>query len=302
MSVENTILLFLETLKNQRKLSDHTLRGYRTDLLAWNESLKSAQIFEIKALEVELSPLHLRAYLSRRMDELKKISLCRHLSSIRGFLKFLRTEGWIARDIGALVPLPKAKPKLPEFLRVDEIEDLIEAPDASTVLGRRDRALFELIYGCGLRVSEAVGLNVSDLDFSTGWIKVLGKGSKERMIPLAEAAASAIREMLTDRSSLEATGEDALFINFRGTRLTTRSVARILTKHLMRIAASHMISPHGLRHSFATHLLANGADLRGIQELLGHSRLSTTQRYTHLDLGGVVDEYRSAHPLMKAKK
>jgi integrase/recombinase XerC len=298
MGVDQAIGLFLESLKNQRKLSDHTLRGYRSDLLAWNESLRSSGILEVRALETELSPLHLRTYLARKMDGLKKISLCRHLSSIRSFLKFLRNEGWIARDIGALVPLPKVKQKLPEFLRVDEIEDLIEAPDASTVLGRRDRALFELIYGCGLRVSEAVGLNLSDIDFTGGWIKVLGKGSKERMIPLAEAAASALREMLLDRNIQSA----PLFTNFRGTRLTTRSVARILTKHLLRIAASHMISPHGLRHSFATHLLANGADLRGIQELLGHSRLSTTQRYTHLDLGGIVDEYRSAHPLMKPKK
>ncbi len=300
MGIEKAILLFLESLKNQRKLSEHTLRGYRADLMAWNQSLKDSGILEIRALETELSPLHLRAYLARKMDELKKISLCRHLSSIRGFLKFLRQEGFIARDIGSLVPLPKAKQKLPEFLRVDEMEDLIEAPDVSTVLGRRDRALFELIYGCGLRVSEAVALNAHDIEFTSGWIKVLGKGSKERMVPLADAAASAIREMLSDRSGTK--WGEPLFTNFRGTRLTTRSVARILTKHLLRIAASHMISPHGLRHSFATHLLANGADLRGIQELLGHSRLSTTQRYTHLDLGGIVDEYRSAHPLMKPKK
>jgi integrase/recombinase XerC len=177
---------------------------------------------------------------------------------------------------------------------------LIEAPDLGTVLGRRDRAIFEIIYGSGLRVSECVGLNAGDVDLQSGWVKVLGKGNKERTVPFGGPAGKAIEESLADRPSTEASSP--LFVNFRGTRLTARSVARILVKHLVRMAATRSISPHGLRHSFATHLLAAGADLRTIQELLGHARLSTTQRYTHVDLGALLDEYRDAHPLAKGNK
>jgi len=187
---------------------------------------------------------------------------------------------------------------LPEFLKIEEAKELIDAPDISTILGRRDRAIFEVIYGCGLRVSEAVGLNRGDIDFASSWIKVFGKGSKERTVPIGPPACAAIEAMLADRAGLR--GNSPLFVNFRGTRLTSRSVARMLEKHLLRIAAARSISPHGLRHSFATHLLAAGADLRAIQELLGHARLSTTQRYTHVDLGALLDEYREAHPLNRA--
>lgn len=188
------------------------------------------------------------------------------------------------------------KKQLPKFLKIEEVQELIGAPDTSTRLGRRDRALFELIYGSGLRVSEAVGLNHGDLDLKSGWVRVFGKGSKERTVPFGSPAREALENMLSD--TVSSSSDDPLFTNFRGSRLTARSVARILTKHLVRIAASRMISPHGLRHSFATHLLGAGADLRSIQELLGHERLSTTQRYTHVDLGTLVDEYRESHPLM----
>jgi integrase/recombinase XerC len=186
---------------------------------------------------------------------------------------------------------------LPRFFKIEEMQELIEAPDTATVLGRRDRAIFEIIYGSGLRVSECVGLNVGDVDLHSGWVKVLGKGNKERTVPFGTPAKKAIEDSLSDRSAREAVAP--LFVNFRGSRLTARSVARILTKHLIRMAAARSISPHGLRHSFATHLLAAGADLRTIQELLGHARLSTTQRYTHVDLGALLDEYRDSHPLAK---
>jgi integrase/recombinase XerC len=200
--------------------------------------------------------------------------------------------------VGSLVPSPKARKSLPNFLKIEEAKELIEAPDVSSVLGRRDRAIFELIYGAGLRVSEAISLNVGDLDLDQGWVKVIGKGSKERTVPLGRPAIEAIQTMLSDRADQ---GSVPLFVNFRGGRLTARSVARALAKHLVRIAASRSISPHGLRHSFATHLLAAGADLRGIQELLGHSQLSTTQRYTHVDIEGLAEEYRLAHPLERVK-
>jgi integrase/recombinase XerC len=296
-TLETAIDAYLEVLEIQRKRSGNTLRAYRVDLQDWSAAMVEAGFSELAALDRGLKPLHLRSYLARHSETHERSSLCRRLSAIRGFLKHCRAEGWIARDIGPLVPSPKMKKSLPDFLRIEDTKELIEAPDTATVLGRRDRAIFELIYGCGLRVSEAVGLNRGDVETSEGWVRVFGKGAKERTIPVGRPALDAMETMLADRASTD-TGEP-LFRNFRGGRLTARSVARILGKHLVRIAASRMISPHGLRHSFATHLLAAGADLRGIQELLGHAQLSTTQRYTHVDLGGLIDEYRKAHPLSR---
>lgn len=293
------IAKYLEVLEIQRKVSSHTLRAYSSDLSAWAQAMRELGFEDLVQLDSGLKPVHLRSYLAKRVSTHEKSSLCRSLSAIRSFLRYARGENWLSRDIGALVPSPKMNQSLPKFLRIEEAQELIEAPDSATVLGRRDRALFEMIYGSGLRVSEAVGLDHGDVDLSQGWVRVLGKGSKERTIPVSPAAMSAVESMLSD---LEPAPKSPLFINFRGGRLTARSVARILAKHLVRIAASRAISPHGLRHSFATHLLAAGADLRGIQELLGHAQLSTTQRYTHVDLGGLVDEYRAAHPLEKAFK
>jgi integrase/recombinase XerC len=295
----DAIAKYLEVLEIQRKVSSHTLRAYSGDLSEWAKAMGEMGFSEWERLDQGLKPLHLRSYLSKKIATHEKTSLCRKLSAIRSFLRFARTEGWLVRDIGALVPSPKTEKHLPEFLRIDEAKELIESPDLATRLGRRDRALFELIYGSGLRVSEAVGLEVKDLSLPEGWVRVLGKGSKERTIPITPDTRDSIESMLSDRDRDSRT---PLFMNFRGGRLTTRSVARILAKHLVRIAASRSISPHGLRHSFATHLLAAGADLRGIQELLGHAQLSTTQRYTHVDLGGLVDEYRAAHPLEKSRK
>jgi integrase/recombinase XerC len=295
----DAIVNFLEVLEIQRKVSRHTLRAYRGDLDDWAAAMRKIGFADLAALDRGLKPLHLRGYLAKKIGTHEKSSLSRKLSAIRSFLKHARRENWLTRDIGVLVPSPKVGKHLPKFLRIEEAEELIEAPDTTTVLGRRDRALFELIYGSGLRVSEAVELDAGGLDLGSGWVRVLGKGAKERTIPLSPSAVEAIEAMFGDRTIAL---DSPLFANFRGGRLTSRSVARILTKHLLRIAASRSISPHGLRHSFATHLLVAGADLRGIQELLGHVQLSTTQRYTHVDLGGLVDEYRAAHPLEKARK
>lgn len=286
---------YLAYLASHRRLSPHTVRAYEIDLVHWHMALRQHRIETLSDLGEKLSPGQLRGYLSHLYDSHEKTSICRRLSAIRSFLRYLRTQGKIARDIGALVPSPKVQRPLPKFLKVEEALELVQAPDSSTALGRRDRALFELMYGGGLRVSEAVGLDRADLDLKEGWARVLGKGSKERMVPLGAPALRALRDYLEQRES----DSPALFVNFKGSRLSARSVARILTKHLVRIAISKGISPHGLRHSFATHLLAAGADLRTIQELLGHSRLSTTQRYTHVDLGELIDEYQGAHPLTR---
>lgn len=289
---------FLSEMR-RRNASAHTLRAYEGDLTHWVEDLaKNRGVSSLDDLSSKVEGQQIRAYLSALYDTHERSSLCRRLSAIRSFLKYLRVHGLITRDVGVLVPSPKAEKKLPKFLKIEEVQQLIEAPSLDTQLGKRDRALFELIYGCGLRVSEAVALDLKDIDLANGWVKVLGKGSKERTVPFGPPAREAIENSLQARP--EAPGPEApLFVNCQGTRLTARSVARILAKHLIRIASSRMISPHGLRHSFATHLLANGADLRTIQEMLGHARLSTTQRYTHIDLGALMDEYRGTHPLQK---
>jgi integrase/recombinase XerC len=296
MQIHKAAEQFLSTLRDQKRYSPHTLRAYRTDLEHWLKDLRQERaIQELNDLNCRLEPSHLRSYLSSLYDSHEKSSLCRRLSAIRSFLKFLRQRGWLTRDIGVLIPTPKMQKALPQFFKIEEMEELIAAPDVTTHSGRRDRAILEVLYGCGLRVSEGVGLNVVDIDLERGWLTVLGKGSKERTVPFGPPAREAIEAYLSDRPNLEP--GDPLFVNFRGTRLTSRSVARLLAKHLIRMAAARSISPHGLRHSFATHLLSAGADLRTIQELLGHARLSTTQRYTHVDLGALLDEYRGSHPL-----
>lgn len=293
--IEAAIRNFLHFLETQQGVSPHTLRAYEGDLTDWSVDLKKRGFQDIEGLDQRLEATQIRSYLSTLYDSHARASLCRRLSGIRSFLRFLRRRKWVRRDIGILVPSPKLEKKLPRFLKIEEIRELIEAPDLSTALGRRDRALLELLYGSGLRVSEGVALNWADLDLEKGWVKVMGKGSKERSVPVGAPAQQALQEYLSLRT--DATQDSPLFINYQGSRLTARSVARILAKHLVRIASSKSLSPHGLRHSFATHLLAAGADLRTIQELLGHARLSTTQRYTHVDLGGLMDEYREAHPL-----
>jgi len=295
--VSDAINLYLDYLRDRRKLSPHTLKAYETDLAHWCGFLREAQMETLAKLNSQYEPARLRHYLASRGDSLGRNSVCRHLSAIRGFLKHARQQGWLERDIGKLVPTPKGRRSLPQFLKIEEIQELIEAPDSTTWMGRRDRALFEILYGAGLRVSEGVGLDIEDIDLNQGWVRVLGKGNRERLVPLGTPAIQAVRDYLESRTPTA--DPRPLFLNFRGGRLTTRSVARILARHLVRLASSKSLSPHGLRHSFATHLLAAGADLRTIQELLGHSRLSTTQRYTHVDLGTLLDEYRVAHPLGK---
>jgi len=300
--LRDSLQRFLEYLNSERGYSEHTSRAYAGDLGHWlGELERNLDIKDTSALGDRLEPAQVRTYLAALYDNHERSSLSRRLSAIRSFLRFLRQQGWIERDVGKLIPSPKARKKLPRFLKIEDVSELISAPDAASQLGRRDRALFEVIYGCGLRVSEAVGLNVSDLDLTRGWLRVLGKGAKERTVPFGSPAAEALQLTLADRtaSGSPLAADDPVFINFRGTRISERSVARILAKHLLRIAMANSVSPHGLRHSFATHLLAAGADLRTIQELLGHARLSTTQRYTHLDLGTLLDDYRGAHPLSR---
>ena len=282
---------YIDYLKNQKNSSPHTCRAYQSDLKHW--------VGYFPDLFQGLGPSSLRSYLYQFYETHEKTSISRKLSAIRSFLRFLRRENLIERDVGLLVPTPKVSQNLPRFLKIEEMLEVLQSPDLCTNLGRRDRALLELMYSSGIRVGETVSLNISDLDLQGEWVRVHGKGSKERTVPFGAPAKKALEEYLKDRA-LEK--NDPLFINFQGSRLTSRSVARILNKYLVKAALTKSLSPHGLRHSFATHLLAAGADLRTIQEMLGHSQLSTTQRYTHIDLGALIDEYRGAHPLNRRKE
>ncbi len=296
MLLAEALKRYFENLQFNRNLSSHTLRAYRNDLDHWVEELTSQLgVLTVDDLGDKLSSGAFRGYLSGLLETHERSSVSRRLSAIRSFLRFLKGQKWIEKNVSALIPHPKTQSHLPVFLGVSEISELLNAPDLTTFLGKRDRALMELMYGAGLRVGETVGLNCSDIDCSRGWVRVLGKGARERMSPFGTSASEAIQEYLAARGS--PTSDEPLFVNFQRTRLSTRSVGRILSKQLIRMASAKNISPHGLRHSFATHLLSGGADLRTIQELLGHAQLSTTQRYTHVDLGALLDDYRRLHPL-----
>jgi integrase/recombinase XerC len=303
--VDDLLDRFFESLVSHRRVSSHTVRNYRIDLEHWVNSLRVDHgIKDVAGLAKGLNARALRQYLTVLYESHERTSIARRLSAIRTFLRWLRREGLIERDFGPLVPTPKVERRLPDFLKIEELQDLLDLPDESTFLGSRDRALFELLYGCGLRVSEAVGLRIQDLDLKEGWIRVIGKGKKERMLPFGASARQALKTYLEARKSRfgAPANNHPLIVNFRAATICPRSVARILSRYLLRGLAGRHASPHALRHSFASHLLAAGADLRTIQELLGHARLSTTQRYTQIDLGTLTDEYRKSHPLLSSPK
>jgi len=227
-----------------------------------------------------------------RSKEYDKRTIARKLSTLRSFFKFLYKEGYLKYNPMSTVSTPKISKKLPKFLDVASVIKLIESPDKKDAHALRDRAIMEVLYTSGMRVSELVGLNTEDLDLIGGVAKVMGKGKRERMCPIGDKAARAVREYLQKRPQKN----KALFLNSSGTRLRDRSVRRIIDKHIKRISLKEKISPHTLRHSFATHLLDRGADLRSVQELLGHRNLSTTQIYTHITPERLKAVYDKTHP------
>jgi integrase/recombinase XerC len=303
---------FLQFLKLNRNASAHTVRAYESDLSQFLSH--SAVVARVK--RSELRPAHLdrtaiRAFLAElhRAGQ-SRSSSARKLAAIRTFLRYLRREAVIEDDPGALVATPKRDVRMPAHLSEREMDALIAAAADSSPLGRRDRAILELFYASGLRLSELVGVDMSDIDLASKRVRVLGKGGKQRIVPFNGSTAKAIRAYLNDREQIisanrSAEGNrrapggrsrDPLFVNYRGGRLTVRSVDRIVRRYVAASSARSGISPHALRHSFATHLLQRGADLRAIQEMLGHARLSTTQRYTHVNAAQLLDVYRKAHP------
>ena len=285
-------------LRVERRASVHTLQAYLSDLSQY-ASWMSAR----GAALIPSSPALVRGFVSSAAGEAGPVTLARKLSAIRSFYRYLVKEGLAATNPARAVASPRQPKRLPEVLPEEETAALVEAPGSDgDPLHLRDRAFMELLYASGLRVSELTGLDLDGLDLAQGLVRVLGKRRKERMVPVGGQARSALQRYLSEaRPRLAArpagrTAGQALFLNFRGGRLTGRSVARLIDGWVKKVGLPRHVHPHVLRHCFATHLLTNGADLRGIQELLGHASLSTTQRYTHLDWKRLATVYDQAHP------
>jgi integrase/recombinase XerC len=300
--MEKLIEQFLEHLRYERNVSAHTLRNYESDLEQFTHFLAPDQKTKLPDVS-ELDHLTIREWMaSLHSDQKKKSSIARKLAALRTFFQFLVREGVLELNPAKLVSTPKLEKKLPKHLSIEEAIRFIESPDAETDLGKRDRAMLELMYATGVRVAELTTLNVADVDFQNQLIRVTGKRRKQRIVPFGDPAGEAIRNYLGVREKflfnapVSKRDEAALFLNYQGTRITTRSVGRMVEKYIRICAGMHNISPHALRHSFATHLLDSGADLRDIQELLGHARLSTTQVYTHVSMEKLIDVYDKAHP------
>lgn len=286
------ISAFCAYLETERNVSPHTLAAYRRDLGQLAVFVLAEKGEQTSAAEVD--HLLLRRYLARLAGKNKKSSMGRKLAAMRSFFKYLFRRGAIERNPAELIATPKKEKRLPFHLDIDQATALMEAPADDERYVLRDRAILETLYSSGLRVSELTGLDIGDLDLAGGVLRVLGKGGKERIVPVGSRAVDAIRDYLSARG--EQYGEGALFLNTRGHRINRRSVARIVDAHVLRIAAFKRISPHVLRHTFATHMLEGGADLRAIQELLGHASLSTTQKYTHVGIDRLMEVYDRAHP------
>lgn len=287
---------FKDFLVSERNYSEHTVRAYLTDLSEFNGFLRRKGVLNDGSDISCIDEVSIRAYVGWLYGKKSsKKSISRKLASIRTFFEFLMREGVIRKNSAKLVPTPKGEKRLPAFLTVDEMFRLIETAETKGVLGLRDKAILELLYSSGIRVSELVGINLSNIDLTSSLVKVLGKGNKERIVPLGSKAQEAIRQFIEKRHELHSKG-DSLFVNSRGGRLTTRSVGRIVKKYSIISGIPKNVSPHVLRHTFATHLLGSGADLRAIQEMLGHSSLSTTQRYTHTSIEKIMEIYDKTHP------
>jgi integrase/recombinase XerC len=301
MSLDADLTQFLQHLRYERGLSEHTLRNYASDL----EQFKMHLFRVEKRLDIpagEIDRLTIREWMASLHDDHKKTSIARKLASLRTFFQFLVREGKLESNPAKQVATPKIERKLPNHLSIEDAVRFIETPDINTDLGRRDRAIIEFLYATGIRVGELVGINISDVDFREKLVWVTGKRKKQRIVPFGEPALQSVMLYLDQTRPVflaaapETKRTDALFLHRRGERLTTRSVGRMIDKYIKQCADIHNISPHSLRHTFATHLLDQGADLRDIQELLGHARLSTTQIYTQVSMEKMIEVYDRSHP------
>ena len=289
---------FIEYLRVERNASPLTLKSYEEDLIALVLYLEEVEERPVKIVEV--TTLDLRRFIAQLQEEgYAKSTISRKLACLRSFFRFAVREGWIEANIAKPLRNPRAGRKLPHFLSAEEIAKLLESPPSNTPSGLRDREILETMYSSGLRVSELVGLGLEDIDFPAGLIRVRGKGRKERLSPLGSYAQKALKKWIAKRNPDPQAGKDhtsAVFLNRFGRRLTSRSVGRMLEKCLKQCGLDQRTSPHTLRHSFATHLLDRGADIRSVQELLGHKSLITTQIYTHVSTARLREVYETAHP------
>ncbi len=301
MPVEHLIRVFIESLAVEKGFSENTCRGYRNDLeqflnyLAENRRSRPDGPVDIDWVD----NLTIRGYLGYLHKRNKKTTIARKLSALRSFFHFLVKRGVIEENPAESILTPKQEKTIPSYLPVDEMFRLLDSISTSGMLDLRNRAIFETLYSCGIRVSELVGLNTMDVDFRQALIRVLGKGSQERIVPIGKNALAAIttyRQVLQRKCGISEQSSGPLFLNKNKGRLTARSVARILDQLVTACGLLTPVSPHTLRHTFATHMLDAGADLRAVQELLGHKSLSTTQKYTHVSIDRLMETYDRAHP------
>jgi tyrosine recombinase XerC len=285
---------FIAHLKHERNASPHTIASYKRDLL------QLAQYLEERGVGIKgVDNISLRGFLTVLYERgEKKSTVGRKLAAIRSFFQYCVRKGWMEDNPAKVVSTPKQDKPVPSFLSEEEMEEFLDLPRTNKPLDLRDVALLELLYATGIRVSELVGINLEDLKFTERLVRIRGKGKKERLVPFGSKAEESLRAYLRVRSKINKgqIEEKPLFLNYRGKKLSSRSVERTVDKYILRSALSRKISPHSLRHSFASHLLSRGADLRVIQELLGHESLATTQKYTHLDIKHLLEVYRKSHP------
>ncbi len=304
--VKSLISLFLESLGAEKGYSDQTIRAYRKDLedffsfIAQSQGADEGRKKRARTVSPsQIDGIRIRSYLGFLHRRNKKTTIARKLSAIRSFFRFLVKRGLISENPAELVLTPKQDQTIPVYLSVDDMFRLLDSIQTDTLPGLRNRAIFETLYSSGIRVSELAGMNYSDVDFAAAVVRVLGKGNKQRIIPIGQKALEAIkayREQLDRQIGAEALKDGALFLNKYNQRLTVRSIARILRNLVDSIGLLTTVSPHAFRHSFATHMLDAGVDLRVVQELLGHKSLSTTQKYTHVSIDRLMETYDKAHP------
>jgi len=305
--MENHIADFQIYLEVQRNVSKHTLKAYIADVEEFNSFLRESDIIKKSDALINVEPETIRTYLSHLYrKKVKKVTVNRKIYSLRSFYKYLLRAGKIKNNPAEMVQTAKTEKYIPTFLSVDEMFQLLGDQGDNSVSGLRDHAMLELFYSSGLRLSELAGLNVTDLDFRQALVKLRGKGKKERIVPVGQKALQAIDEYIKKTTEVRKKCDDnlfknPLFLNARGKRITARSIARIVDATAVKSGIGRKISPHALRHTFATHLLNAGADLRSIQEMLGHESLSTTQKYTAVNINRMMEVYDKAHPRAKSK-
>lgn len=288
---------FINYLKIERNCSKHTIDSYNRDLADFTKYLsdEDGNLPSIGSID----HLTIRSYLANLQSrQLTRTTVVRRLSSLRSFFKYLCKRGYLDVDPTSAITSPKVQKKLPEYLEISEITALLDMPDKKDIVGLRDRAIMELLYSTGMRVSELLALNLSDIDYSNAIVKVRGKGKKERIIPIGSYAMSALKDYLKKRDKLRVKkSEQALFVSERGNRIPdAKSINRRISKYAKLAGLKKSVTAHTLRHTFATHLLNAGADLRSVQELLGHEKLATTQIYTHISADRLKEVYEKAHP------